>query len=358
MDPQRILLVEDDADLRGLMRRHLTGHGHLVLEAGTVAAALDALQESRPDIMVLDIGLPDGSGWDVVRWVRSQPGSSFSIVVCSSHEPSTEDLDGYAIEGYIPKPFDIRTLVERLGAALGPAAGAYAPSLAAAEADDSQAAFYSSLAHDVRTPMATLRTAVESLMADDVKWDEEARSEFLSAIAVSADRVERYARDVVDLARLDAGALRPRCQRIHPGDVTEEVTRSARAARPRIAVRLPEILPYVLADPALVQRVLNILIENALQHSPAGAKVLLELVASAGAVVWRVSDAGPGVPAEDRERIFSRCYRMSARAQGPSGGPRLSLYIGREMAKLLSGRIWVEEAAGGGACFCFELPAL
>jgi DNA-binding response OmpR family regulator len=177
MQELSILLVEDDDDLRGLMRRHLAGHGYRIAEAAGVREARGVLDASVPDLLILDIGLPDGTGWDVARYLRALAGGDIPIVVCSSHEPSAADLEGCGVQGYIPKPFNLGALSECVVAALASPKPGYVAAAAAEEADDREVAFYSSLAHDMRTPMAILRTAVESLLADDVTWDEDARRE-------------------------------------------------------------------------------------------------------------------------------------------------------------------------------------
>lgn len=355
----RILLVEDDRDLRALMRRHLSGRGFQIDEAGSVAQARACLDQATPDLLILDISLPDGTGWEVARHARGHTGVHIPIVVCSSHEPSAADLEGRGIEGYIAKPFDHRTLVERVETALAPADSTFVPIAQLPEAGDEDVAFYSSLAHDMRTPMATLRTAVESLLADDVEWDDEARREFLDAVASSAERVGKYARDVIDLARLDAGAMRPYLQAVHPEEIHEALARVLRAHRPTPPVALtvsPGTTPAV-GDPGYVQRILLEVIDNAVRYSPPGADVIVEATRDGNEVRWRVRDSGPGVSPEERDGVFARHHRMGAKGGATSRGPRLSLYLCREMARLQGGRMWVEPVDGGGACFCLALPA-
>ncbi len=355
MEQRRILLVEDDARLRGLVRRYLIERGHRVVGVGSVAEAVAALEHDPPDLMLLDIQLPDGSGWEAARWARDRAPRT-AIVVCSSHEPSVEEAEGYSIEGYIPKPFDVRSLPDLLETALTRGAAAYSP-VGRRATEDEAAAFYSSLAHDMRTPMATLQTAVESLLCDDVEWDAEARREFLEAIASSSERVGRYARDVVDLARLEAGAARARRETLDPHETIEPALRGlrARGGIPAVAIRVGTGVSMVQADPGHVQRILVALLENAVVHSPAGAPVGLEVTRAGSEVQWRISDAGAGIPREDRERVFDRAYRVG-RPTGPTGGPRISLYLCRQLALLQGGRLWVEDADGSGCCFCLALP--
>lgn len=356
MNRRRILLVEDDAPLRQVLRRHLEARGFQVDEAGSVAEAINALQQLPPDLLVLDIGLPDGSGWDVAGHARHLAGDSIPILVCSSHPFTQECLARWQVAGYLAKPFEVHRLCECIVAALAPAREGR--TLSGSAEGDPEVAFFASLAHDLRTPMTTLRASVESLLAGDVEWDEEARREFLSAIAASAERVSRYARDLLDLARLDAGAWRPAAECV-PAEETLEALAEAlqyEPGAPRVSFRLAPDVGPAWGDPACILRILLCVVENALQRSPAGAEVTVEVCPAPGEVHWRVTDRGPGVPPGERERVFDRHYRVQCR-QPRSKNPAISLYICRELARLQGGRIWAEAAEGGGARFCLALPA-
>ncbi|HHX40353.1 MAG TPA: hybrid sensor histidine kinase/response regulator [Armatimonadetes bacterium] len=355
----RILLVEDDTDLRAIMRRHLAGRGYHIDEAESVVQACGILDQAAHQLLILDIDLPDGSGWEVARYARGCSGAQLPVVICSSHEPSAVDLQEENIQGYLRKPFDHHVLIERVEAALGAVESTFMSAAQPCEADDIEVAFYSSLAHDMRTPMTTLRTAIESLLADDVEWDAETRREFLEVVACSAERVGKYARDVIDLARLDAGAMRPHLQVVHPDEIHEALTRVLHTRRPAPLVTLSVAsgTTAVLGDPGLIQRILLEVIDNALRCSPEGAEVAVEASGAAGEVWWRVRDFGPGIVPEERERVFDRHHRMHGRNRATSRGPHLSLYLCREMARLQAGRLWVEETEGTGACFCLALPS-
>ncbi|HPT99951.1 MAG TPA: response regulator [Armatimonadota bacterium] len=355
----RILLVEDDSDLRAIMRRHLAGRGYHVDEAESVVQARQILDQTAHDLLILDIILPDGSGWEVARYACERSGAQLPIIVCSSDGPAGVDLQEMSVQGYLCKPFDCHALIERVEAALSPAESAFVSAAQPREADETEVAFYSSLAHDMRTPMTTLRTAIESLLADDVEWDAESRREILDVVASSAERVGKYARDVIDLARLDAGAMRPHIQVVYPDEIHEALTRVLQARRPAPLVTLSVAsgTTAVLGDPGLIQRILLEVIDNALRCSPEGAEVAVEASGAAGEVWWRVRDFGPGIAPEERERVFDRHHRMHGKNRATSRGPHLSLYLCREMARLQAGRLWVEETEGVGACFCLALPA-
>lgn len=352
---RQILLVEDDDALRGLLQRHLAERGWKVAEARTVGEALAALEARRPDLLVLDLHLPDGSGWEVAACLRSAPGPRVPIVVCSAY--SHPIRHSCRIEGYLAKPFTLADLDEAIDKAMTAPQSMDGPPATPRKRDRRKVAFYSSLAHDVRTPMSALRTGIESLLSNDVAWDETARREFLHLIATSAERVIRYARDVVDMARLEAGAMRYDPEPVEPCEAVESALRDLSASgvdTSRVLVQVEPQTAQAYADPVHVLRILVVLLENALRFSTGPVRV--QALSSRNRVLWRVSDSGPGVPPKDRRKIFSKCYRMRACPPGTSGGPRLSLYICSQLARLQGGRLWVGESEEGGACFCLALP--
>ncbi|MDH7571624.1 MAG: response regulator, partial [Armatimonadota bacterium] len=181
-----ILVVEDDADLRALICRHVRACGYSTAEAGSVAEALDFCRGARPNLVLLDINLPDGSGWEVARALQNTGETPVPIVVCSSAAPPWEGVYDGPVAGFVSKPFTARALVEAVQGALANPAGESVAPPAAAPADgsdrDAEAAFFASLAHDLRTPMATFRTALESLLSSDVEWDRETQREFLAVV--------------------------------------------------------------------------------------------------------------------------------------------------------------------------------
>ncbi|NLC55814.1 MAG: response regulator [Armatimonadetes bacterium] len=353
MEKPRILLVKEDHTWRRRVRRRLGRCGYQVATAGSVATAVARLPRFRPDLLLLDPNLPDGSGWEVARQIRHQTGTHVPILVCPGLPPPDGDPGAPWPEDARPGPFGLEALVERVQAVLSPAVAE------ASSADDREAAFFSSLSHDLRTPLTTLRTAVESLMADDVEWDEETRREFLAAILSGAEQVGRYAQDLLELARLDAGALRPTRQRIEPEETLEALARDFehQPQLPSVRFQVAAGTPAAQGDPACVQRILVALVENALRCSPPGSEVVVALAGGARQTVWRVSDHGPGIPPAERELVFDRHRRVRG---GRSAGkaPGISLYLCRELARLQGGWLWVEEAEGGGACFCLALPAI
>jgi two-component system, OmpR family, sensor histidine kinase KdpD len=223
-----------------------------------------------------------------------------------------------------------------------------------------RAALFSSVTHDLRTPLASIKAGVTTLLQEDVDLGEHERLELLRTILEETDRLNRLVGNILDLARVRAGALVP--DKV-PTALEEVVDSVLHRMGPRLAhVRVRTILrdaPDVPADPVQVDQVLTNLIENAVRHSPDGGEVTISVAPWRGGVQVRVTDQGPGVAPEDRERVFDAFVSGqggSIAAAGERAGSGLGLAIARAIVLAHGGRIWIEGSPSGGASVVFELP--
>jgi len=204
-----------------------------------------------------------------------------------------------------------------------------------------------SVSHDLRTPLATIHAALDALGPADAG----ARRELLATAQLELKRLERYVENMLDLSRLGAGAAAP-----SPALWTvDALVAQALAGLPgadRVRVEVGADVPPVRADAVQLERALANLLENALRFSPEGAAVTVRAVTRGDEVVVRVEDSGPGVADGDAGAIFEPFHRS-----GASRGAGLGLAIARGFVEANGGGIWVERAAGGGACFALTLPA-
>jgi two-component system sensor histidine kinase KdpD len=227
-----------------------------------------------------------------------------------------------------------------------------------AETNQLRAAMFSSVTHDLRTPLASIKASVTSLLDDDVAWDPAQRHELLLTVLEETDRLNRLVGNILDLAKIRAGALIPRRSATALDEVVEAVAarlhRSFDAAGVRLEVALPAALPEIAADPLQMDQVVSNLLENALRHSPTAGTVRLQVSVVPKAIRIRVADEGPGIAADEREMVFEAFYRGQAAPE--SAGSGLGLAIARAIVIAHGGRIWVEETVGRGAVLVFEVP--
>lgn len=225
-----------------------------------------------------------------------------------------------------------------------------------AERSQARAALFSSVTHDLRTPLASIKTAVTGLLQEGVELDLAQRRELLGTVVEETDRLNRLVGNILELAKVRAGALVPAKQPTALDEIVESVLHRMEPGLRR--VRLRTILrdaPEVPADPVQIDQVLSNLLENAVRHSPPGGEVVVSVAPWRSGVQVRVADQGPGIPPEDRERVFEAFAR--GRSSGPdAGGSGLGLAIARAIVFAHGGRIRIEGAPGGGTAVVFELP--
>jgi len=228
--------------------------------------------------------------------------------------------------------------------------------LALQETDRLRTALLNSVSHDLRTPLASIKASASSLLDREVRWDDAERDDFLATINTEADRLTRLVHNLLDMSRIEAGALDPRLIESSVAEVAGPVVRRARAAAGQlVVVDVPEELPPVLADPVRLDQVLTNLLDNARSYA---ADSPVEVVArqAGDTVELRVVDHGPGIPASERERVFDQFYRVESGRRPEGTGMGLAICRGIMLAH--GGTLRVETTPGGGASFVLTLPAL
>jgi len=225
-----------------------------------------------------------------------------------------------------------------------------------AEANQLRAALFSSVSHDLRTPLSSIKAGVTSLLDEDAVHGESQRRELLETILEETDRLNRVVGNILDLARARAGAMTPSKQLIAVDEIVESVVHRMNPVGAGVRVRTVARgdVPEIRADAVQLDQVLTNLIENAVRFSPAAGEVTVFLAPWRSGVQVRVTDGGPGVPPDERERVFEPFYR---RDDGHRTGSGLGLAIARAIVVAHGGRIWIEGVPAGGAAVVFELPS-
>jgi two-component system sensor histidine kinase KdpD len=216
-------------------------------------------------------------------------------------------------------------------------------------------AILSSVSHDLRTPLATITGAASSLLDERNPLNPHDRLELSRSIYREADRLDRLLRNLLDMMRIEAGAVQLN-KEWHPID---EIVGAAllrmeeRLRNHRVTTAFPPDLPMVQIDGVLLEQVVVNLLENSGKYAPPGSSI--ELSASAGEreLLVEVADRGQGIPLGDEVRIFDKFYRAKPAREGGVG---LGLTICRGIIEAHGGRIWAENRSGGGAVFRFSIP--
>jgi two-component system sensor histidine kinase KdpD len=223
-----------------------------------------------------------------------------------------------------------------------------------AEADRTRTALLAAVSHDLRSPLASAKAAVASLRSQDVTWTGEEHTELLATADESLDRLTRLVENLLDMSRLQAGALSVFPRPVGLDDVVRVALQDVGPAGASIDIQMPDSLPAVHADPALLERVVVNLTTNALRHAPPDRPPLLTASWLPDRVELRIVDHGPGLPEKERERVFTPFQRLGDRDN--TTGIGLGLALSRGLTEAMGGTLTPEDTPGGGLTMVLALP--
>ena len=223
------------------------------------------------------------------------------------------------------------------------------------ESDRLKSAILSSVSHELRTPLSTIKAAASSLRSNEVSWDSAARPELIAQIDDEADHLNILVGNLLDMSRIESGALKPRREwNILPEIVGGVLARMKHlAGEHKLEVDVPEGLPLVPVDFVQMEQVFTNLISNSIKYAPEKTVIRLRAFIEGDSIHVLVSNQGPQVPQEHLERIFDKFFRVIAADK--VAGTGLGLSICKGIVEAHDGRIWAENVSGGLA-FHFTLP--
>lgn len=228
-----------------------------------------------------------------------------------------------------------------------------------AESERLRTALLTSIGHDLRTPLASILGAIGALRSYGPLYDEAAREEMLATAQEEAERLARFLDNLLDMTRLEAGALGPRQEPVDVADAVGAALRrtSRLLAGHRVVTDLPAELPLVRLDFVLLEQVLANLLENAARYAPKGSTIEVAARVGRETALVEVRDQGPGIPPGQAERVFDRFYRAPEAAAGMGTG--LGLAVAKGFVEAMGGAITALPRADGGqgAVFRIAFPA-
>lgn len=228
-----------------------------------------------------------------------------------------------------------------------------------AEADRLRQALLSSISHDLRTPLAAILGAVGTLRGYGAELDPATRDELLATTEAEAERLNRFINNLLDMTRLEAGAIRPATVPTDPDEIVGSLAERVAAvvSRHRFVVDVAPNLPMVAVDPVLIEQALFNLVDNAAKYAPAGTTITLAARREGDTVAIAVLDEGPGLGAEELERVFDKFYRVE-KGDSVRAGTGLGLSISRGFVEAMGGSLTAARRPDRpGLAFTIRLPA-
>jgi two-component system, OmpR family, sensor histidine kinase KdpD len=393
LQPYHHVIVDDPQDYLSLAVYLLVAAVVSLLVATSERRRLQAERRERETRMLFDLStslVAHGSLEGTLRAVVATVRSLFDLAGCAIVLTSGDGLQLAAVDGQVPGDQDERVPMrsgEHVVGALvvvagGPGSAEFGEAerrvlatfanqaalavergqqeeqrnraLALQETDRLRTALLNSVSHDLRTPLAAIKASASSLVDPEVRWSDAERDEFLTTINTEVDRLTRLVHNLLDMSRIEAGALDPRLVESSLAEVVGPVVRRARAAsRQRVDVDVPDELAPVLVDPVRLDQVLTNLLDNARGYAP-GSPVQVVARQAGDSVELRVVDHGPGIPVTERERVFDQFYRLKGGKRPEGTG--MGLAICRGIVQAHGGSLRVETTPGGGATFVLTLP--
>jgi two-component system sensor histidine kinase KdpD len=312
--------------------------GGLEGELGTIARSLGPVVGGRVRLELAGSPRPADGERPLRLPMRTQPAWLYS-----TREADREVIDRISdpLARLLDVGFERQRLTEQT-----------AEAEAVRRAEVAKTAVLHAVSHDLRSPLTAIVTAGSALQTDNLSDDD--RRELLSVIDSESDRLSRLVDDLLDLSRIEAGAVAPRPDWC---DLKEVATRAADQVAAAhgdhpIEIRLPDELPLVRADTVQVERVFSNLIDNAIKFSPPGVPVTVSGGSSPAGVTIRISDRGPGIPSSARRDVFEPFFR----GRGAQSGSGLGLAISRGFVEANGGRITLQSRKGEGTAFAVTFP--
>jgi two-component system sensor histidine kinase KdpD len=313
------------------------------------------LERSRPGGSRSE-SAPGGTGWEVVACAGESPcrrpqdadidipiGERLALAITGRSLPATDRRVLGAVAAQAATVLDQQRLTEQAAAAQP-----------AVDADRMRTALLTAVGHDLRTPLAGAKAAVTALRSTDVDLTAAEQAELLAAADTCLDRLTRLVSDLLDMSRLQAGVVSVFPRRIALDELIPLVLDHMDLDPDTVTIDVPEDLPTVRTDAALLERVLANLIANAVHYSPPGSPPMVTGSALAGRVELRVVDHGPGIPEKDRDRVFAPFQRLGDHDN--TTGVGLGLAVARGLTEALGGTLEPDDTPGGGLTMVISLP--
>jgi signal transduction histidine kinase len=369
-----LLIVDDDIISLELLQGHLLRQGYEVSAACSGMQAMEVIRTRPPDVLLLDVMMPDMDGHEICRRLKSEPAlRSIPILMMSARDMREDIVHGLdaGADDYLTKPFDLRIVAARVRSAVRAKQDAdrirrmnetlNQARLLAEAASNAKSCFLANMSHELRTPLTAIRGFVDLLQ--DALVDQEQR-ELLSIVARNADYLLELINEILDLAKIEAGRMELTYSPCSVREIVSDVAvlMHVRAQQKDLVLtsELDDSLPPVVESDALrLRQVLVNLVGNAIKFTDRGNVSIRALARQANdlpEVVLEVSDTGVGIAPHDRERIFEPFAQADASVARRFAGTGLGLAVARRIIEKMGGRISVESELGEGSTFRVVLP--
>lgn len=378
-DNGEILVVDDTPQTLQLLVTVLSGANYAVRPADSGALAMASIEASPPDLILLDVKMPQMSGFEVCRRLKQNPDTQEIPVIFLSGLSDLDDrVQGFQLGAvdFVTKPFQreellarVKTHLElaRLRSHLAEEVAKKTHALQSAYDELEKATrlkdeFLSTMSHELRTPLTAVIGLAEVLRTGAYGGMNQEQTEVLEVVETSGRRLLRMINDILEYAQLVAGQVTLQTMECAVADLVKSAMESVRsvADKKKILLDFPLTEPNgsVWLDPQIVKKILVVLLENAVKFTEAGgsAGIVIQSAAGKKMVEFEVWDTGCGIAEANMFRLFKPFVQLDAGIDRTHEGSGLGLALAQKLANLHGGEIRVTSKLGEGSRFCVSLP--
>ena len=359
MPQPTVLVVDDNPQNIELLEAYLVPEHYDVIAAYDGAEALDRVSETPPDIVLLDIMMPNMNGYEVCKILKNDVKTQFiPVVMVTALKDRDDKLKGIeaGADDFLTKPIDRVELLTRIKSLIrvkrlhDDLDRSYRDLM---ELEHTKDRLTQMIIHDLKNPLTGVKANLEIVGMEELTDTRDC----LDAAVRSCDLLFHMIQDLLDISRMEEGRLTLNLESLDLNELVEPAVREsevpAHAESKEIHVEIPSGLPRIPGDRNLLYRTLSNLMINAVKHTGRGGNITIRATGENGALRVEVSDTGQGIPAAYLERIFEKFGQVESRRHGGSG---LGLTFCKMAVESHGGRIWAESEEGQGSTFILVLP--
>jgi signal transduction histidine kinase len=363
---RKILIVDDDRLNIRILGGILRSEGYTLADADSGERALEVYPQFQPDLVLLDVVMPGINGFETCRTLKRTYGATCApIVFITAKNESDDVVEGLSAGGvdYLPKPFQAKEVLARIRTHLHALLMAEQQQLLVDQLSKANAAknrFLGMAAHDLRNPLASIRGLAEFLRDGVVGPLTPDQLDLVNTIHAASQSMLTMVNELLDVATIESGELKLHRE---PTNLRELIEKAVYLANIDAAKKQTHIVfspgPAGLVaslDAAKIQQVVNNLLSNAVKYSPPGSTVTIALQGEPDRCTIGVIDQGPGIPENERDRLFKDFGRLSVRPTGGEKSTGLGLAICRNIVEAHRGSISAVNLPAGGCEFRVVLP--
>jgi signal transduction histidine kinase len=356
---RRILVVDDDRVNLRIVGGILRHEGYVISEAVSGEQALEVYAEFRPNLVLLDVMMPGIDGFETCRILRKTYGDTGAPVIFVTAKSEAEDIVmGFDAGGvdYLTKPFRPKEVLARIRTHLSNQLLVEQLSKANAAKDR----FLGMCAHDLRNPLSSIRGLAELMNENAIGILTAEQREIVHTIYGASQSMLQLVNELLDVATIEAGHLKLAKEPTKVADIVERSVHLSNIEAAKKNTRIEMVNgtkdPLVDVDRNKIRQVVDNLINNAVKYSPRGSLITVEVRAEEATAGFAVKDNGPGIPDDERHKLFKDYGRLTAQPTDGEKSTGLGLAICRKIVEAHGGTISVENIPGRGCEFVVRLP--